>query len=85
MVVAVSVAVAVRVPIAAAVAGGDPGDGGRQDRQHPGAVHGPARGRGTLPVVTGYRLGSPTGPVPLEVIRTTTVFDAGFTGGVFVG
>lgn len=44
-----------------------------------------ARGRGTLPVITGYRLGSPTGPVPLEVIRTTTVFDPTFTGGVFVG
>jgi fibronectin-binding autotransporter adhesin len=44
-----------------------------------------ARGRGTLPVVTGYRLGSTTGPVPLEVIRNWTVFDAGFTGGVFVG
>ena len=44
-----------------------------------------ARGRGTLPVITGYRLGSPTGPVPLEVIRTFTVFDPTFTGGVFVG
>jgi fibronectin-binding autotransporter adhesin len=44
-----------------------------------------ARGRGTLPVVTGYKLGGTTGPLPLSVIRTTTVFDAGFTGGVFVG
>jgi hypothetical protein len=40
-----------------------------------------ARGRGTLPVVTGIKLnaGAP------QVIRTQDVFDPSFTGGVFVG
>ena len=44
-----------------------------------------ARGRGSLPVITGYKLGSPSGPAPLEIIRTQNVFDLTFTGGVYVG